>query len=783
MATAGFGGTGGSAYSGYVITSGGIGLVGGRLCANGGTYAWMTELYAQVGGRSATRNVTLQLGGAAVNINVPSDSHPVAQYGGGVSWLFNGGAYNLVATPASTAHIVNFDRGGGGSTTTSGGSSFSGTIGGFYVYYLPPTAPQSLNATAHATSSGTITLTWAAPADNGGLSVTHYVIYRAGTAIATVASGTTSYNDTGRTPGTSYSYTVRARNGVTDAAGTQSVNSNSDSAVAPGAPNAPTGLTATASTSVTGRVDLSWTAPSVPNTAITGYNIFRDGVQIATTTGTGTTYPAVGLTPYTSYTFSVKARNAFADTTGTLSAESNTDTEAAPGPPGAPTALNAVADGGVPGKIDLSWVAPAVTGAGGITGYNVRFDNGTLINATSGTGVTYSATGLNPGQSYGFQVFARNALADAEGSQSVGSNIDYETALGEPTAPTSFTATASTVVANRITLSWVAPVGTLTGYNIFERVGSVDTLIDTIGNVLTYKIDGLTAGVSKSYVVRARNSYTDTLPTGYPGNWGGLAAGPASATPGTNTTQSVATLGAVTDTTNTTFNGTYVINAITPTTVRYAKVGANVGAVAVTAGTITDNTNATLNGSYPIATPTTTTFTYSKTATNIGSAAVSTGTVTNTTNASFNGTFTVGSVNVGAQTVTYPRIGTAVSTVVVPNNTPPGGQGTITNNTNAIFNGTDITIVSIPTANTLTYAKTNANISESNASGIITDTTNRDVFNGTYEVTGTPSYNTFTYDRTGTNTAALNIDSPYGEAYRDVSLAELDIEYRPGWIG
>ena len=69
----------------------------------------------------------------------------------------------------------------------------------------PPTAPTALSATA---VSGTqINLSWTASTDNIG--VTDYNVYRDAVKITTVAA--TSYNDTGLTAGSTYSYYVKAK--------------------------------------------------------------------------------------------------------------------------------------------------------------------------------------------------------------------------------------------------------------------------------------------------------------------------------------------------------------------------------------------------------------------------------------------------------------------------------------------------------------------------------------------------------------------------------------------
>ena len=121
----------------------------------------------------------------------------------------------------------------------------------------PPTAPGNLAATAVGTSQ--INLSWQASTDNVG--VTGYQVERCQGASCTsftqVATSTgTTYNDTGLTAGTSYSYRVRA----VDAAANQSAYSTVATAttttpdIQP--PTAPATLSATA---VSGsQINLNW---------------------------------------------------------------------------------------------------------------------------------------------------------------------------------------------------------------------------------------------------------------------------------------------------------------------------------------------------------------------------------------------------------------------------------------------------------------------------------------------------------------------------------------------
>ena len=70
-------------------------------------------------------------------------------------------------------------------------------------------------------------------------------------------------------------------------------------------PTVPAGLAVTGVTTST--VTISWTA-STDNVGVAGYKVFRNGTQVGTTAGTG--YTDTGLTPATSYTYTVSAYDA-----------------------------------------------------------------------------------------------------------------------------------------------------------------------------------------------------------------------------------------------------------------------------------------------------------------------------------------------------------------------------------------------------------------------------------------------------------------------------------------
>jgi len=191
-----------------------------------------------------------------------------------------------------------------------------------------PTAPASLVATA---ASGTqINLSWTASADNVG--VTGYRVERCQgggcsnfAQIATPAA--TSFNDSGLSASTAYSYRVRA----TDAAGNLSGYSNTASATTQGdtvSPSAPTNLAATAASST--QINLSWTA-STDNVGVTGYRVERcqgggcsNFAQIATPAATS--FNDGGLLASIAYSYRVRAT----DAAGNLSGYSNTASATTP---------------------------------------------------------------------------------------------------------------------------------------------------------------------------------------------------------------------------------------------------------------------------------------------------------------------------------------------------------------------------------------------------------------------------------------------------------------------
>lgn len=172
-----------------------------------------------------------------------------------------------------------------------------------------PTAPANLTASNITTTS--VQLSWTASTDNVG--VTGYDIFRGTTNVGSTAS--TSFNVTGLTANTAYSFTVKAKDAAGNiSAASNTVNVTTGTSSDTQAPSAPANLSASNITQ--NSVQLNWSA-STDNVGVAGYTIFQGSTSIGTSTST--TYTATGLTASTAYTFSVKAR----DAAGNISASSN----------------------------------------------------------------------------------------------------------------------------------------------------------------------------------------------------------------------------------------------------------------------------------------------------------------------------------------------------------------------------------------------------------------------------------------------------------------------------
>ena len=193
----------------------------------------------------------------------------------------------------------------------------SGTaaVPGNYAATFTISAPQTWqSAVVAANNNSTQTaLTWTASTESGG-TIAQYLVERCqGAGCTTFAqigtTPTTSYNDTGLTAATSYSYRIRAQ----DSGGTDGPYSSVVSLTTPPTiPSLPGDLTGTSPSQT--EIDLAWVASTENNGSIGQYLVERcqgsactNFSQVGTTTGT--TYDDTTLTGNTTYSYRVRAQD------------------------------------------------------------------------------------------------------------------------------------------------------------------------------------------------------------------------------------------------------------------------------------------------------------------------------------------------------------------------------------------------------------------------------------------------------------------------------------------
>lgn len=364
-----------------------------------------------------------------------------------------------------------------------------------------PNAPTVTNvaiSTANTSPTGSVQVSYTAPADNGGAAITSYTaVSTPGNTTATLSqAGSGTVTVTGLVKGTAYTFTVFATNRVGNSA-----NSNVSASITPTTvPAAPTigAATAVGSTSAT----VSFTAPSdTGGIAITNYVATSSPAATLSQSVTGTGVITLsGLTKGQSYTFTVAAVNAVG--IGASSAASNsmtTWTEPSAPAIGVATEVNAT-------TATIAFTAGASGGVAIIDFTATAFISGvaTAITATA-IASPITVSGLTQGTTYTFRVTARNVVGT--GPQSGASNtVQPADVPSKPVAPTVSTSTTYTVD-GRVTVTFTAPFDGGTTILDYSFVSSPATTTRTVtqssGGTLLFT--GLTKGVAYTFAFAARN--------------------------------------------------------------------------------------------------------------------------------------------------------------------------------------------------------------------------------------------------------------------------------------
>ena len=399
-------------------------------------------------------------------------------------------------------------------------SAASNTVEGAPV--TVPNAPTSLSGYGY---NGWISLSWTAPSDDGGATISDYE-YRYsrtsqsfGSSWISAGGINTLKSVFGLTNGTQYKFQVRAKNSA--GVSTESRTAYATPVTVPGIPQNVT------STAGDGEVSLYWDAPnSNGGSTITDYEYsYREGSSgnfgSWTSAGTDQWERVTGLTNDTSYEFRVRARNRIGP--GTSAGPIEATPEVPIVPPGPPRNLRGT-DGD--GQVTLRWDAPLSNGGAAITDYEYRLDTNndgtwTAWDSTGEANTYETFTGLTNGTTYAFQVRAINSVGT-----SLASNEVTVTPQTSATVPGTIETVGAVGGNGYIAMLWSVPSdggSTITHYEYRYRQSSGTwSSWTSTGNINGVRINGLTNGTEYELEVRAVNS---------------VGAGPSSSTTATPTNE------------------------------------------------------------------------------------------------------------------------------------------------------------------------------------------------------------------------------------------------------
>lgn len=339
------------------------------------------------------------------------------------------------------------------------------------------TAPAPVSGLEAATSTSRVVLSWTNPtsADLTGVVVRRAVgstppaTAGSGTLVATLAKPTSAYFDTGLSSGTTYSYSVFARDAVPNFAAPAQLTTATTDGTAPN-PVLSLGGAAASTTSL----HLTWTYPADTDLATLIVRRAVGGIAPGTTGqgvgledvapgGPGTTgqLTDTGLAQDTTYTYALFSRDRAGNTSlaATVSA-------ATPAPPNAVVSL--VGTPASTTSVHLSWVYPV----GELTQVVVRRGQGatpttptdgdaagTVLAGAAGTAGELTVTGLAAGSGYYFAVFSQDQYGQTSAAASAWAS----------TVPAAVSNLLASPTSTSVKLQWENPIGDTQGVLLIRR--------------------------------------------------------------------------------------------------------------------------------------------------------------------------------------------------------------------------------------------------------------------------------------------------------------------------
>ena len=308
-----------------------------------------------------------------------------------------------------------------------------------------------------------ITVRW-----NTVTGATSYELYRNDVSID--ANAVSPKTEAGLSPGTSYTYEVRALNAV-------SASNRSIAETTITVPSTPANLTVGSPTETT--LSISWDA----STGADAYELYRDASPVPIYMGPGLSFTDTGLTSSTAYNYQILAKNPSGASPKTTAVPGTTSAQASAAPAAAPAGLAVSSQTNT--TLTLNWNATADA-----TSYEL-YRGGTLVFTDTAQVRTFTDVGLSGGTEYNYTVAASN-------SQGQGPTSGVEASFTTPNAPTGLA--VSNPTGNGLTLDWNISTGA-TGYQLFRGATSIFT-----GAAITFADTGLATGTPYNYSVLATNT-------------------------------------------------------------------------------------------------------------------------------------------------------------------------------------------------------------------------------------------------------------------------------------
>jgi fibronectin type 3 domain-containing protein len=433
-------------------------------------------------------------GPAAIFVD-PSDGASVAVYAG----TELAGLIEVASGQESGPVAISFPAAGSTSYTIQIGALEDASPGAFSLTYGTfPGAPALGPATP---GNGFVSLSWSAPATNGGSAITGYKVFRGTSAGAETELETlgnvTGYTDLDVANGTTYYYKVSAITALGEGPVSNERSATPAVLTKPGPP------TLVSATPGNGSASLAWNPPASDGGAsITAYEVYRgesSGAETFLDTVTsGTTYDDRTAVNGTTYYYRVAAVNSVGvgDRSNELSAMPGVHATVPAAPLLAPPTPGE-------GSVTLTWT-PLGSGGSPITGYTIYrgASSGAETELTTvGPVTTYTDTTVASGTTYVYYVTARNAVGE-------GGPSNERPAITLPGTPTLDSAVAGQA---NVVLSWSPPASNgdapITDYNVYRSAGGGPETMFPVGSALTtYDDTSAVTGTTYSYRVAAVNA-------------------------------------------------------------------------------------------------------------------------------------------------------------------------------------------------------------------------------------------------------------------------------------